>query len=210
MRPADVPATIEAFAEPLPREFYERPADEVAPALLGQYLVVTREGRRRAGRIVETEAYLGEADLACHAARGRTRRTATLYGSPGTAYVYLIYGVHELFNAVCQPVGEPHAVLVRAVELIGAPPDVSGAGPGRLTRALGITRADNGTSLTEPPVTIHPGEPVDDVAVSPRVGVAYAEEWAAAPLRFYDAASGAVSKPPRSAIVWGSRAAEGR
>ncbi|HET8986713.1 MAG TPA: DNA-3-methyladenine glycosylase, partial [Trueperaceae bacterium] len=111
----------------LPLSFYSRPADQVAPDLLGAWLVVSEQGGgahaqglARVGRIVETEAYLGEADLACHAAKGLTKRTATIYGEPGTAYVYLIYGMYDMFNVVAQESGVPHAVLVRAVELGGA------------------------------------------------------------------------------------------
>lgn len=204
--PITTPPSPSALPPVLPASFYGRPADEVAPALLGQLLVVWHDGELRAGRIVETEAYLGEADLACHAARGRTRRTSTLYGPPGTAYVYLVYGMHELFNAVCQPEGEPHAVLVRAVELLAAPEGARGDGPGRLTRALGISRADDARSLTRPPLSIHAGAPVADVRVTRRVGVGYAGVWADAPLRFLDSASGAVSRPPAHAIGSGRRA----
>lgn len=190
---------------PLPASFYTRPADVVAPELLGQLLVVRRDGLLRAGRIVETEAYVGQDDLACHASRGPTPRASTLYGPPGTAYVYLIYGVHDLFNAVCQPVGVPHAVLVRAVELLAAPEGSRGDGPGRLTRALGILLSDNGVPLTSPPVTIHPGPAVTDVTVTPRVGVGYAGEWAEAPLRFLDSGSGSVSRPAARTIGRGTR-----
>lgn len=189
-----------ALPPPLPAEFYARSADLVATELLGKTLVVQRHGERRAGRIVETEAYLGEADLACHASKGLTPRTATLYGPPGTAYVYLIYGMHELFNAVCQPAGVPHAVLVRAVELLEAPADARGDGPGRLTRALGITRADNAAALVAPPVSIHEGPAVTDVIVTPRVGVAYSGLWADAPLRFLDGSSDGVSRPPATNV----------
>ncbi len=182
---------------PLPQEFYARPADIVAPELLGQYLAVSQGGETRAGRIVECEAYVGEEDLACHAARGLTPRTRTLYGAPGTAYVYLIYGMHELFNAVCETEGVPHAVLVRAVELIDPRTDARGDGPGRLTRALGITRGHNGLNLFEPPISIHQGGPVADVGVSARIGVDYAGAWAQAPLRFFDAASKGVSRLKR-------------
>src|SRR5690606_18646608 len=124
------------LGSPLPEAFYERPADLLAPALLGTVLAVRSENGLAAGRIVETEAYVGEVDLACHAAKGLTRRTSTLYGPPGTAYVYLIYGMYDLFNLVAAETGVPHAVLVRAVELLT--PSVRGArgdGPGRLTMA---------------------------------------------------------------------------
>lgn len=193
---------------PLPREFYARPADLVAPDLLGATLrVVGPTGAVRAGRIVEVEAYVGEADRACHARRGLTPRTRTLYGAPGTAYVYLVYGVHELFNVVCQPPGVPHAVLVRAVELLSRGDEdaaesdaAAGAGPGKLTRALHIGLGHDGVALGAPPITIHPGNPPAAVAVGPRVGVGYAGAWAEAPLRFWDPASAAVSRPPRSRL----------
>lgn len=184
----------------LPAEFYARPADEVAPALLGKLLVVRRGAELRAGRIVESEAYLGEEDAACHAARGRTKRTSTLYGPPGTAYVYLIYGMYDLFNAVCQPEGVPHAVLIRAVESVRAPGGARTDGPGRLTRVLDIGLADNGLALTAPPVSVHDGEPVTEIEVTPRVGVGYAGAWADAPLRYLDAGSAFTSRPPAASI----------
>ncbi|MFO7544219.1 MAG: DNA-3-methyladenine glycosylase [Trueperaceae bacterium] len=211
----------ETGAAPLPASFYRRTADRLAPDLLGKVLAVCeKDGTVRQGRIVEVEAYVGETDLACHASKGLTKRTRTLYGPPGTAYVYLVYGMHELFNVVAASEGEPHAVLVRAVEL--APPggdeastDESGTegaskrasnratrgdGPGRLTRALGIDRRFDGADLTKPPITLHDGPPPRDIVVTPRVGVGYAGPWADAALRFVDAGSGAVSRPPRGAI----------
>lgn len=202
---------------PLPLDFYARPADKVAPELLGKVLAVRCNAQVRAGRITEVEAYLGVSDLACHASKGFTKRTSTLYGAPGCAYVYLIYGQHDLFNVVCERVGEPHAVLLRALELLPSPP-ASGAhegeipvaqsgsrpprgdGPGRLTRALGINLSHNGTMLNEPPITIHHGPAPTNVVVTARVGVTYADEWADAPLRYYDAASSSVSKPAPSTI----------
>jgi DNA-3-methyladenine glycosylase len=220
-------------AAPLPTSFYRRSADRLAPDLLGKILAVhANDGSVRAGRIVEVEAYVGEADLACHASKGLTKRTRTLYGPPGTAYVYLVYGMHELFNVVAASAGEPHAVLVRAVELAPARCGTSrsdgrhgkqatehdpehddgngaertsqraprGDGPGRLTRALGIDRRFDGADLTRPPITLHDGPPPRDIAVTPRVGVGYAGPWADAALRFADAGSRAVSRPPRSAI----------
>jgi len=183
-------------AEVLPAAFYARPADVVARALLGQVLTVERGGHRLEARIVETEAYLGEEDLACHASRGRTRRTETLYGRPGTAYVYLIYGMYHLFNVVALDEGEPHAVLVRGVEPLTSLPARTD-GPGRLTRALGIDLSHNGVSLQGPPITIRPGDAPAEVAVDARVGVDYAGVWKDAPLRFMDAASACLSRPPR-------------
>jgi len=183
-------------ADVLPAAFYARPADAVARALLGHVLSV-EDGRRRIdARIVETEAYLGEEDLACHASRGRTRRTETLYGAPGTAYVYLIYGMYHLFNVVTLAEEEPHAVLVRGVEPL-QPLPARTDGPGRLTRALGIDLSHNGISLLEPPVTIRRGDAPGRVEVDARVGVDYAGAWKDAPLRFMDAGSRFVSRPPR-------------
>ncbi len=190
------PAPVQLREAPLSHGFYARPADQVARDLLGQRLCVEQGGRRSLTRIVETEAYLGEMDLACHASRGLTPRTRTLYGPPGTAYVYLIYGLHHLFNVVVLAEGEPHAVLVRAVEPLSeltARTD----GPGRLTRALGIDLSHNGIELAGPPVSILPGDPPARVGVDRRIGVDYAGDWAAAPLRFVDVASTHLSRPTR-------------
>jgi len=202
--------------------FYERPADVVAKELLGKLLLVRDEaaGGFRAGRIVETEAYLGEADLACHASKGLTRRTATLFGPAGHAYVYLIYGMYDLFNVVCQPEGVPHAVLVRAVEplpptdaspapaglpLVEAPAGARGDGPGRLTRALGITRAHDAAPLHGPVLYVLDGPAPADVRVTARVGVAYSGPWADAPLRYLDPASRHVSRPSPAQLGSGRR-----
>jgi DNA-3-methyladenine glycosylase len=163
--------------------FAARAPTEVARALLGQVLVHLEDTGARAGRIVETEAYLGPEDLACHTSRGRTARTEVMFGPPGRAYVYLIYGLHHCFNVVT---GAGSAVLVRALEpLHGLPPGVRTDGPGRLTRALGITRAHNGLPLDEPPLYLAEGRDDRSIAAGPRIGVAYAGEWASKPLRFW-------------------------
>jgi DNA-3-methyladenine glycosylase len=147
----------------LREEFFLQPAEIVARELLGKLLVrIDRGGKIRAGRIVETEAYLGARDAASHAFRGKTARNAVMFGPPGRAYVYFIYGMHYCVNAVCAPVGEAHAVLLRALEPVagieqmakarGLAPNVRGrliaGGPAKLAEALGITRErDDGKSL---------------------------------------------------------------
>ncbi len=188
------PEAVRASA-PLPASFYARPADVVARDLIGRLLAVESPGGRHVTRIVETEAYLGEDDLACHASKGRTRRTETLYGPPGTAYVYLIYGMYHLFNVVALAPEVPHAVLVRAVEPLEA--DLPRTdGPGRLTRALGIDRSHDGHDLTRPPITLLPGRAAARVATDRRIGVDYAGAWRDAPLRFFDPTSRHLSRPP--------------
>lgn len=181
--------------------FYRRAADAVAPELLGKVLAFrmgSDPSRQVAGRIVETEAYLGEADLACHASKGLTKRTETLYGPPGTAYVYLIYGMYDMLNVVVAEEGEPQAVLVRAVELSQPVADLDACrGPGKLCRAFGITRSLNASSLIDGPLGIHDGPAPERIAVSARIGVDYAGAWAQAPLRYFDSDSRAVSGPRR-------------
>lgn len=192
----------EAVIDPLARAFYERPARDVAIDLLGRRLLRTIAGpgghRTLAGTIVETEAYVGAIDLACHGSRGRTPRTATMFGPPGHAYVYLIYGMYHCLNVVTAPDGEPCAVLVRAVALDATPSDARphpGSGPGRLCRALEVTRRDDTADLCDPasPLVIVAGDrpasrPHPDALVrhGPRIGMGRsAGEWAAAPLRFW-------------------------
>jgi DNA-3-methyladenine glycosylase len=166
----------------LPVSFYARDARTVARDLLGKLLV--RHGPEpRVGRIVETEAYLGEHDLASHARFGRTGRTEVMYGPPGRSYVYLIYGIYDMLNVVCGEEGDPQAVLVRALEPVSGI-EARVKGPGRLTRALAIDRTFNGLPLTGAPLSIHPGDPCPDVVITPRVGVDYAGVWRDAPLRF--------------------------
>jgi len=156
----------------------------------------------RAVRIVETEAYCGPKDLACHARAGLTKRTKTLLGPPGHAYVFLIYGMYDCFNVTCAARGRDgsgHAVLVRGGEpVLGIEPGVRCDGPGRLGRAMGITRALDGCDLTGATLFVSarkPGEKRPAIAVSARVGVAYAGEWADEPWRFLDAASRHASRP---------------
>lgn len=185
--------------------FFARDALVVARALVGTVLVhELPSGERRAARIVETEAYRGPSDAASHARAGLTPRTQTLFGPPGRAYVYLIYGIFELFNVTCFAEGKGHAVLVRAVEPLfdtRARTD----GPGRLTRALGITRAHHGALVTAPPVYLEERARRPKIAVSPRVGVAYAGAMAEAPWRFFDERSAHVSRPPARSIGLGGR-----
>ena len=191
---------------PLPSAFYARDTELVARDLLGAVLRCETPEGVASGRIVETEAYLGEHDAACHAAVGHTQRTRWLYGPPGTAYVYFIYGVHWCFNAVTRPTGEPSAVLVRALEPVdgidlmrerrGAARDRDLTnGPGKLCRALGITGAHNGLALDHSVVTILRGRrvPDADVLVTPRIGITRAADW---PLRWYIRDNPFVSRTP--------------
>lgn len=178
----------------LPRAFYDRETEVVARALLGAVLE-HRVGRTVVrGRIVETEAYLGEHDPACHAAAGRTPRTEPLYGPPGRAYVYFVYGMHWCVNAVTRAEGQPSAVLIRAVTpLTGTafmrrrrPVDgLKGLcdGPAKLCQAFAIDGRKNEADLSRGPLRILSGSPVPDryVQCTPRVGISRAREW---PLRW--------------------------
>ena len=179
---------------PLPRAFYARDAATVARALLGAVLTHHRsDGRILRGRVVETEAYVGTHDLACHTARGRTPRTAVMFGPAGVAYVYFVYGMHHMFNVVTGGEGEGQAVLIRAA----APLDGWSArldGPGRLTLAMGITLALSGADLGRAPLHFTAGAAPEHVATTARIGVDYAGPWAEAPLRFLDADSPHVSR----------------
>lgn len=187
---------------PLPTAFYARPALEVARDLLGCVLEAHGPHGVRSGRVVEVEAYVGPQDLACHASKGRTKRTDVLFGPPGRAYVYLIYGLHDLLNVVTDPEGFPAAVLIRGLEPVeGLPPGVRLDGPARLTRALGIDLSFNRLPLDRPPLVLRPGTPVaeEDVERGPRIGVDYAGEWAAAPLRLWIRGNRHVSRVPARA-----------
>jgi DNA-3-methyladenine glycosylase len=199
-------------ARRLPREFFSRDAETVARALVGCALV----HRRRAGVIVETEAYVGAHDLACHARFGPTARTSVMFGKAGVAYVYLCYGVHEMFNIVTGAVGDGQAVLVRAIApLVGLPDDDAaiGRGPGKVTRALAIDRRHDRRDLARGTLFVAAHESPPELAIGPRVGVDYAGAWAGEPLRFAWPAHPAVSRPPPCAAAAGTaprRASRGR
>ena len=179
----------------LGHSFYRRPAIELAPALIGTILVHQVADQIFRARIVETEAYVGTHDLAAHSSKGRTKRTEVMFGPAGRAYVYFIYGTYEMFNIVAAEVDDAQAVLIRAGEpLDGWDADLSG--PGKLARAMRITRADNGRDLTGDALYLLPARrgPMTRIARSPRIGVDYAGIWKDEPLRFFDADSKAVSK----------------
>ena len=169
---------------PLPRKFYDRDTLAVARDLIGKTLVRRRNGALLAGRIVEAEAYVGENDPACHAARGLTARTRIMYGPPGFSYVYFTYGMYFMLNAVCEREGFPAAVLIRAVEPICCLEVMTALrgtakagrltdGPGKLCIAFDITTALNGVDLTRPtsPLQICHGRKETDIAWSGRVGI---------------------------------------
>jgi DNA-3-methyladenine glycosylase len=177
----------------------------VARALVGTFIVHVDAHGERTARIVETEAYRGPIDLACHARAGLTKRTRTLFGAAGTAYVFFVYGMHECFNVVCKREGAGHAVLIRAAEMIAGSEEqmkMRADGPARFVRAMELGRAHDGASLLERKIffVARPESSRVSITTTARVGVAYAREWADAPLRFFDAKSACVSKPPQSAI----------
>jgi DNA-3-methyladenine glycosylase len=179
------PRSSVAPVKPLPRAFYDRPTETVARELLGMLLVHRVEEALRIGRIVETEAYLGPHDLAAHSARGRTLRTEVMFGPPGYAYVYLIYGIYNCLNVVTGPEGHASAVLIRALEPIR---NIEGStkGPGLLCRAMGVDRSLYGHDLLSTDFFIARPDREEQftIAARPRIGVDYAGEWAAKPLRF--------------------------
>ena len=180
----------------LPRSFYDRDTIAVARELLGKHLVHTVAGVKRVGRIVETEAYLGPHDLAAHSARGLTNRTKVMFGPPGHAYVYLIYGMHWCMNVVTQEEGVASAVLLRALEPLK---NVEGRtqGPALLCKALAIDKRLNGHDLLSADLFI--ADPRDRTPIRiekrPRIGVDYAGHWARRLLRFYIRGNAFISKP---------------
>lgn len=168
----------------LPRKYFNRPTLEVARSLIGKYLVRENGQGQVAGKIVEVEAYVGPRDKACHASKGRTKRTDVLFGPPGMSYVYLIYGMYHCLNVVTEREEFPAAVLIRAIEIDGALVD----GPGRLCRALDIDLDLNRYDLTIGRTLWLENRAVRvkrmDVGTYPRIGVDYAGTWAQKPWRF--------------------------
>jgi DNA-3-methyladenine glycosylase len=185
----------------LPVSFYARDTVRVARGLLAKYLVRNVNGSIRAGRIIEVEAYVGPHDLACHASKGRTLRTEVLFGEPGLAYVYLIYGMYHCLNVVTERLDFPAAVLIRAVE------DDAGLidGPGRVCRAYMIDRGLNRHDLTRRQGLWleDRGERVarSQIGAYPRIGVDYAGEWAAKPWRFRVKTTPSPLPPPRVPVA---------
>jgi len=170
----------------LPRKFYDRDTKTVARELLGKLLVHISNGIERVGKIVETEAYLGPHDLAAHSARGLTGRTRIMFGPPGHAYVYFIYGMYFCMNVVTEREGHASAVLLRAVEPVK---NVEGrtCGPGLLCRAMKIDKRLNGHDLLSGDFFIAPPakSEIFKTVKGPRIGVDYAKHWAKRHLRFY-------------------------
>lgn len=211
-RPLAAPAAIAPSAlVPLPRSFYEQPVLDVARAMIGKVLVHRDAEGSTAGRIVECEAYRGPDDLAAHSAGGRrTKRTEAMFGPPGRAYMFLLYGMHWAFNVVVGPDGHPHAVLVRAIEpVIGA--DRMAArrgvaiekaqltnGPGKVCAALGLDARAYGVDLCGEALFLAEGEARARVGRSTRINVDYAGAWAEKPWRFYERGNRYVSVPPRT------------
>jgi DNA-3-methyladenine glycosylase len=184
-------------SQKITRDFYARDTLTVARELIGMHLVHAEGGKLRAGRIVETEAYQGPQDLAAHSSRGRTRRTEVMFGPPGHAYVYFIYGFWHCLNVVTEAEGVPHAVLLRALEpVIGI--EHKTWGPGLLCRAMHIDKRLNGADLCGDVLWLERPRPparrrAPRIGRSARIGVEYAGEWARRPWRFYDEDSRYVS-----------------
>jgi len=180
----------------LPRPFYDRDTVLVAQELLGKRLVHKRNGIERIGKIVEVEAYLGAHDLAAHSSKGLTERTKIMFGPPGHAYVYLIYGMHHCMNVVTEHTGNGAAILLRAIEPIK---NITGktSGPGLLCRAMEIDRRLNSHDLLSDDFFIATPEVAEKFSIfkRPRIGVDYAKHWAKRLLRFYIKDNPFVSRP---------------
>jgi DNA-3-methyladenine glycosylase len=191
----------------IPRPFYEQPTLDVARQLLGKFLVRRHEDGITVGRIVETEAYIGPQDKACHASRGRTPRTQVMFGRAGYAYVYLVYGFHHMLNIVTEVADFPAAVLVRAVEPLQGVALMElrrgtkarrnlASGPGKLCQAFAIDRTLNGDDICGQVLYLEDrGDPAPKFITTPRIGVDYAGEWKHKPWRFVVRDSEFVSKP---------------
>jgi DNA-3-methyladenine glycosylase len=190
----------------LPRSFYEQTTIDVAKQLLGKYLVRRHPEGNAIGRIVETEAYIGPQDLACHASKGRTARTEVMFGPAGHAYVYFIYGFYNMLNLVTEAKGYPAAVLIRAVQPVdgielmktrrqnGALRNLA-SGPGKLCQAFAVDRSLNGADLVGNIIYIEDrGESIPQFRTTPRIGVDYAGKWKSKPYRFLVRGSEFVSK----------------
>ncbi len=194
----------------LPRSFFARPTRSVARELLGCRLIRKLRGTRLVGTIVETEAYIGEKDLACHARAGRTLRTEIMYGPPGFAYVYFTYGMHWMLNVVTEREGFPAAVLIRAIQPLEGLPSMQvrrghkplsrlANGPAKLTRALGIAREENGLDCCRPDsritLTRGAGAPGFSIVATPRIGLGQTPEpWLSKPWRYVVQGNGFVSR----------------
>jgi DNA-3-methyladenine glycosylase len=167
-------------------EFFQQPAITLAPALVGTILVRRHRQKEYRARIVETEAYVGAHDLACHAAKGRTQRTETMFGQGGRTYVYLIYGMHHMLNIVASTADDPQAVLLR-----GAVPlddwNVDLTGPGKLARHLQLTKQHNNLDVTQSKLYFETDENyVPQLVRTKRIGIDYAKQWKDELLRFID------------------------
>jgi len=180
----------------LTREFYDRDTILVAKELLGKYLVHISNQHKQIGKIVEVEAYLGPHDLAAHSAKGLTNRTKVMFGPPGYAYVYLIYGIHYCFNVVTEKSGHASAVLLRAIEPIENITERT-QGPGLLCKAMNIDKRLNGHDLTSDNFYIAEPDAFSHFTIvkKPRIGVHYAKHWANRLLRFYIKGNKFISKP---------------
>ncbi len=180
----------------LPRQFYDRDTIEVAKDLLGKYLVHQSRGVKRIGKIVEVEAYLGPHDLAAHSAKGLTPRTQVMFGPPGHAYVYLIYGIYHCMNIVTEKEGHASAVLLRAIEPVQNIKERT-QGPGLLCKAMQIDKKLHGQDLLSSELFV--AEETDkletfQIVKRPRIGVDYAKHWAKRHLRFYIKGNPFISK----------------
>jgi len=185
-------AGIDSYLK-LGKPFFSQSAVELSQSLLGVIMVRNSGGLVRRARVVEVEAYLGPKDLASHSSKGRTRRTEVMFGPPGRAYVYFIYGMHWMFNIVCGAEGSAQAVLIRAAEpLDGWNADLTG--PAKLARAFGITREQNGINVNgEEIYFLHDPSYAAKIVRTRRIGVDYAKHWKDRLLRVVDVNS-AVAK----------------